>query len=323
MLIDKIKGTIFGGAIGDALGTVVEEMDRETVRRCYGGAVTGFVEPSVESVCSFLKKGQYSHETQIFLLALEMYVEKKKLDEVCFIDKLIEWVDNEKEHRYPAGGHLNAAISYKSGAEFNDARVRGVEVDGIIPSVASGLFRWDNSDEAYQEGTYLASLVYKDEVLIDAAGVLAVAVSSIAGERIFFETEDGKINFIELLISFSQVDIVKEYLNQVISALREDLEDMDELILRFGNGSFVLESLSLSLYIFLKWGKDFRKSLLRAVNSYGEFGGDTDAVGFLTGALSGCYNGIDAVSSEWIEKIENRNYLNLLSEKFFEKIENG
>ncbi|WP_456437625.1 ADP-ribosylglycohydrolase family protein [Desulfurobacterium sp.] len=322
MLLKRIKGTVFGGAIGDALGTLTEEMDRETVKKNYGGAITDFVEPSPSSVCPFLKKGQYSHETQMFLIALEMYAEKGKIDEEFYVEKLIEWVKDEKNHRYPAGGHINAALAYKSGALPDDARVKGTEIDGALPAVAAGLFRWDNSEEAYQEGSHLASIVYKDDILIDTAGLIAVAVSTITGERIFLEMEEGKLHFLELLHSFSQVEIVKSYIDMVITTVKENIDESDELILRFGNGNFVLEPFALSLYIFLKWGKDFRKSLLRAVNAYGEFGGDTDAIGFLTGALSGCYNGIDAIPKDWLRNIENAGYLKLISEKIFEKIKN-
>ncbi|WP_456484721.1 ADP-ribosylglycohydrolase family protein [Desulfurobacterium sp.] len=322
MLLKRIKGTVFGGAIGDALGTLTEEMDRETVKKNYGGAITDFVEPSPSSVCPFLKKGQYSHETQMFLIALEMYAEKGKIDEEFYVEKLIEWVKDEKNHRYPAGGHINAALAYKSGALPDDARVKGTEIDGALPAVAAGLFRWDNSEEAYQEGSHLASIVYKDDILIDTAGLIAVAVSAITGERIFLEMEEGKLHFLELLHSFSQVEIVKSYIDMVITTVKENIDELDELILRFGNGNFVLEPFALSLYIFLKWGKDFRKSLLRAVNAYGEFGGDTDAIGFLTGALSGCYNGIDAIPKDWLRNIENAGYLKLISEKIFEKIKN-
>ncbi|WP_457567945.1 ADP-ribosylglycohydrolase family protein [Desulfurobacterium sp.] len=322
MLLERIKGTIFGGAIGDALGTLTEEMDRETVKKVYGGPIIDLIEPSPFSVCPFLKKGQYSHETQMFLIALEMYAEKGKIDESFYIEKLIEWAKDEKNHRYPSGGHINAALAYKSGALPDEARVKGTEIDGALPAVASGLFRWDNSDEAYHEGSYLASIVYKDDILVDAAGLIAVAISTIAGERVFLEMEEGKLHFLEILRSFSQVEIVKSYIDLIITTIKENTDRLDELILRFGNGNFVLEPLSLSLYIFLRWGKDFRKSVLTAANAYGEFGGDTDAIGFLTGAFSGCYNGIEAIPKEWVENIENRNYLKILAEKLFEKIKN-
>ncbi|SNR83155.1 ADP-ribosylglycohydrolase family protein [Desulfurobacterium atlanticum] len=322
-LLKKIKGTVFGGAIGDALGTLVEEMDKYTVKKAYGGPILGFREPSDLSVCPFLRLGHYSHETQMFLIALEVYAEKGRFDETFYVEKMVEWLKDEKNHRYPAGGHLNAALAYKQGAFPDEARVKSSEVDGVIPAVAAGLYGWDSSEEAYNEGCQVVSLIYSDEILVDSAGILAVAISSIAGGRVFLEMEDGKIEFLEMLRSFSQIEMVRSYIDLVMNTLMEGVEDIDELILRFGNGNFVLEPLSLSLYVFLRWGKDFRTAVLKAVNAYGEFGGDTDAIGFLTGAFSGCYNGIDAIPSEWIEKIENRNYLNLLSEKFFEKIKNG
>ena len=322
VLLNRIEGTVFGGAIGDALGTLVEEMDKETVKRVYGGPILGFREPSSFSVCPFLREGQYSHETQMFILALLVYIEKGKFDEDYYVEKLVEWLSDEKNHRYPAGGHLNAAAAYKQGAFPDEARVKSSEVDGVIPAVAAGLYRWDNGEDAYNEGCQIVSVVYNDDILIDCGGIVSVAVSSIVGERAFLEMDDGKIEFLDMLRSFSQVETVRSYLDLVINTLMDGIENIDELVLRFGNGNFVLESLSLSLYIFLKWGNDFRKAVLKAVNSYGDFGGDTDAIGFLTGAFSGGYVGKRNIPVEWIENVENSSYLDLLSKKFFEVVAN-
>ena len=320
MVKERIKGAVFGAVIGDALGTLVEEMDRETVKRAYGGAILGFMEPSPLSVCPYLKRGQYSHESQIFLLTLEVYAEKGYFDENLYIEKLIEWVKDEKSHRYPSGAHVNAALSYAAGLESDEARVKACDVDGAIPAVAAGLFRWDSSSEAYHEGAYVSSITHSDETLVDSAGVLAAAVSMAVGGRAELSTLEGKLSFVDSLRELARSENVRGYLDLLVQVLKKGELPLDDVILLLGNGSFAPEAVSLGIYLFLRYPSSYRRAVLSAVNSYGEFGGDTDAVAFITGALSGGYLSISAVPKEWIECLENSRQIEITVERFLEKI---
>ena len=320
MLEGKVEGAVFGAVIGDALGTLVEEMDRDTVKKAYGGPVFNFRDPSPLSVCPHLKKGQYSHESQIFLMALEVYAEKGYFDENLYIEKLVGWVKDEKSHRYPAGSHVNAALSYAAGLEPNEARVKACDIDGAIPAVAAGIFRWDSSYDAYSEGRYIASVTHDDEALVDTAGVLAVAVSEVLGGRVLLSTREDRLGFVEILREFAQTPMVRSYIDLLYQALGREGVGLDEVILLIGNGSFAPEAFSLALYIALTNSTSYRKAVLTAVNSYGDFGGDTDAVAFITGALVGGYLGVSSIPEEWLSCIEGADYIRLLTKKLIDKI---
>jgi ADP-ribosylglycohydrolase len=315
MLEEKIKGAVFGAAIGDALGTLVEEMDRKTVKKAYGGAIVDFTEPSPLSVCPHLKKGQYSHETQMFLMVLEVYAKKGRFDRELYVEKLIEWVKDEKSHRYPAGSHINAALSYAAGLDPSEARVKSADIDGAIPAFAAGIFRWDNSYDAYEEGALIASVTHNDEALIDTAGVLAVAVSEVIGERVLLLNRDDRLGFIEILREFARTEMVRAYLDMVSQLLIKDVNSLDDVVLMLGNGSFAPEAFSIALYIAVTNSTSFRNAVLKAVNSYGDFGGDTDAIAFITGGLVGGYLGFSSIPPDWVSCIESSNYLELIVKK--------
>jgi ADP-ribosylglycohydrolase len=320
MVEERVKGAVFGGIIGDALGSLVEEMDRETVKRAYGGPILTFREPSPVSVCPYLKKGQYSHESQIFLMALSTYAEKGYFDEDYYLEKLKSWVKDEKEHRYPSGAHVNAALSYLAGLDSQEARVKASDVDGAIPAVASGIFRWDNGYDAYQEGAYVASMTHNDPILTDSAGVLAFAVSEVVGGRAKVDTLEEKLYFVENLREASGEETVRAYLDLLIQLLKRKELPFEEVILTLGNGSFAPEAISLGIYVFLTNQSSFKGGVLRAVNSYGEFGGDTDAVAFIAGALLGGYLGISSVPKEWLSCLEGAREIELIVEKLIEKM---
>ncbi|WP_457681549.1 ADP-ribosylglycohydrolase family protein [Thermovibrio sp.] len=320
MFKDRVRGAVFGAIIGDALGSLVEEMDRETVRREYGGPIVGFVEPSPNSVCYFLKKGQYSHESQVFLMALSVYAEKGYFDENLYVEKLTEWVKDEKSHRYPSGAHLNAALSLSAGLEVEEARVKASDVDGAIPAAAAGLYRWDSTQEAYEEGAYIASITHDDETLRDTAGLLAASVSLAVGRRVELATIEGKLHFLEILREMSRSENVKAYLDLTLQLEKKGNFNLEEATLTLGNGSFAPEAFSLALYLFLSYPDSFRKALLNAVNSYGEFGGDTDAVAFITGCLSGGYNGTSQIPESWLKCVESKEEIERIIDKFLSKL---
>jgi len=320
MLEEKIRGAVLGAAIGDALGTLVEEMDRETVKKAYGGAIVGFTEPSPLSVCPYLKKGQYSHETQMFLLVLEIYAEKGRFNEELYIERLIEWVKDEKSHRYPAGSHINAALSYAAGVDPSEARVKSADIDGAVPALAAGIFRWDSSYDAYEEGALIASLTHNDEALIDTAGVLAVAVSEVIGGRVLLTTADDRLGFVEILREFARTEMVRAYLDMVSQVLMKNPDSLDDVILMLGNGSFAPEAFGIALYLAVTNASSFRNAVLKAVNSYGDFGGDTDAIAFITGGLIGGYLGASAIPSDWVGCLESANYFDLIVKKLIDKM---
>jgi len=47
-------------------------------------------------------------------------------------------------------------------------------------------------------------------------------------------------------------------------------------------------------------------------------GGDTDTIAAITGVLSGAYNGIEAIPEKWIQKLENKTYIETLAEKLYQ-----
>jgi poly(ADP-ribose) glycohydrolase ARH3 len=67
----------------------------------------------------------------------------------------------------------------------------------------------------------------------------------------------------------------------------------------------VHESLPFALYSFLSHPKSFEDCLFCAILH----GGDRDTLGAMACAISGAYLGIECIPQVWIEKLENRPYI--------------
>jgi poly(ADP-ribose) glycohydrolase ARH3 len=81
---------------------------------------------------------------------------------------------------------------------------------------------------------------------------------------------------------------------------------------KMGIDSTILNSLPAAFYSFL-FNSNFREALIYSIN----LGGDTDTLGAMCGALAGAYWGINEIPSNWLDKLEDMEYIKELAEKLF------
>jgi poly(ADP-ribose) glycohydrolase ARH3 len=74
---------------------------------------------------------------------------------------------------------------------------------------------------------------------------------------------------------------------------------------QLGHTVAVHESMPFALFSFLKHPKSFEDCLLCAVLN----GGDRDTLGAMACAISGAYLGIGHIPQDWVQKLENRFYI--------------
>ena len=74
---------------------------------------------------------------------------------------------------------------------------------------------------------------------------------------------------------------------------------------RLGGSAYVLESLSMALFCFLRTPGDFRQVVIDAVNH----SLDSDTVGAIAGALAGALNGYESIPDKYLDELEFREEL--------------
>ncbi len=95
----------------------------------------------------------------------------------------------------------------------------------------------------------------------------------------------------------------KEAIEKVDKCL--DWEDEEKALSFLGEGWVGEEAVALALYCFLRYPDSYEKCVLRAANT----NGDSDSIACIAGAISGAYLGVKAIPKDWIERIENKDYL--------------
>ncbi len=308
---NKFRGTLIGAAVGDSMGMCVEELPVDEVVLHYGGEIKEICDPHPASPASFLKAGETSSEFEIVKIVAESLADKGRLDVRDILERYIEWSEKEELHNYVDPSFLVAIEALKEGREIERG---GSSIEGALPAIPVGMFHYTNPALAVEGTKAVVMLTHRNEFVLDAASVVAVAVSECLQSR--FYLKDEYPYFIELLKTFVEKEETKYYLDRVKSLLDKDAS-YEEAIDELGNGSFALESLSQALFIFLKTPDNTENAIIHAVNSYGNYGGDTDSIGLLTGAFSGAYNGEESIPALWKTKLKNYKEIIELSDRLY------
>jgi poly(ADP-ribose) glycohydrolase ARH3 len=80
-----------------------------------------------------------------------------------------------------------------------------------------------------------------------------------------------------------------------------------------GNGVEAYNSVPTAIYCFLRNQDSFEDSVLYAIS----LGGDTDTIAAMTGAISGAYQGVEAIPERWKSNLEKGDYIEELAEKLW------
>ncbi len=92
----------------------------------------------------------------------------------------------------------------------------------------------------------------------------------------------------------ARTTVMQAKLEAVVSGLQHD--DSDALVIaRVGNGIEASAAVAAALWAFLRYGQTPEACIIRAVG----FGGDTDTIGAMAGALAGALHGTAWVPARW------------------------
>jgi len=118
--------------------------------------------------------------------------------------------------------------------------------------------------------------------------------------------------FLETLAHFSRTTQMRDRIG-LLGRIMEQGTPPDIAAPRLGQTVAVHESVPFALYAFLRHYPSFEECLQCAVlNS-----GDRDTLGAMACAISGAFLGIENIPGSWIEKLENRDYIEDLASRLF------
>jgi len=303
-LNDKIRSSILGLAIGDALGYPVQFKSRDYLK----------ANPVMDMIpCEDFNglTGIWSDDTSLSLCLLENLKRGINYEEIA--NSMLRWFD--EGYMTPFGRSFDAGFTTAEG--IGNIRTKK------IPAVKCGIC----TEEANGNGSLMRILplafYVKDKAFTDRISIIKDISSithghwkSVVSCIILIEFAIELINGFDLKQAYinstnrrkdKQADItnlfgnsdmnILEYEETFSKILSLELAELPENQIK--SSGYVIDSLESALWSLLSTNS-FEKAVLTAVN----LGGDCDTIGSITGGLAGLYYGYDKIHTRWIEKLQ-------------------
>lgn len=295
MDISKFKGCLVGTAIGDSLGANREGAWYISEVRDIGP--------------------RYTDDTAMTIGVAESLINCKGFNVDDMTARFIQNYLHEPWRGYGPGPPRIFNMILKGRRRWNEMLDRELYPGGSFGNGAAmriapiGLFYYDEP-EKLREIVYKASIItHSHELAIEGAFLQAYAVSLAVNTR---KSTLNRYDFLKKLKNITNNEMYFRKL-EVMERLLQDKADKIDVINYLGNGVEAINSVPTAIYSFLA-NNDFEESVVYAVS----LGGDADTIGAMTGAIAGAYYGIESIPLKWIEKLENREYIEYLAEKLWE-----
>ena len=283
---------MIGSAIGDALGASFE------------GLWTN--ELNIEE---FSFHGRWTDDTHMMIGVAESLIANKG-----FNGKHMAWTFIKNWEKEPWRGYgpgpPRVFRKIKSGVPWNEAAGQlyggmGSYGNGAAMRIAPvGLLYYDDVEKLREIAYRTAEITHTHELGKEGAALQAYAIAlAVKAENESFDPE----SFLEKLKEFTHLKAYKEKLGKAKFLLNSN--DKREIVKSLGNTVEALNSVVTAMYCFAKCYKSYTKAVLYAVS----LGGDTDTIGAMTGAITGAYQGIENITSAWVQKLERKEYIEKLA----------
>lgn len=315
-LVGKYRGTLVGGAIGDALGRPAEAKSRDVVRERFG-EIRDFIPWDGYAGGPV---GTVTDDTQMTMCVAETLLEHRRVDPDDLARRFVAWLP---EGRGKGATCVAAVRSLEDGASWRES---GQDSDGngaAMRVAPVGLAHRSSPDRLRHDAALSAVVTHAAPMAVASSIVMAWAVAVLAG------TEPGTLEpsaFMESVLA-CLVDVhepgaferkldatapvrLADRLGEVPAMLDREPDDAFE---HFYNGAFVLESLPSAFWCFLRSPADAEEVLVTAANG----GRDADTVGAMAGSLAGAYLGEDAFPRRWRDDLEFADELRSMADGLF------
>lgn len=345
--LDKYRGCLLGGAVGDALGFAVEFLTDTQIFRKYGA--NGITRYELNAV----GKAEISDDTQMTLFtanglllgtarALQSGGEADYVTSVwqCYRDWLKTQNSEGRNFLPPEHAWLNClpdlnsrrapgqtcigALTYNAPGTIEAPCNNSKGCGGVMRVAPVGLYlggRSMPSAQADMIAARTAALTHGHELGYIPAAALSHIVSCAAhgGMTLRDAVEDAKNAVATLFAGAEHIDDFTSLLNQAVTLAEQEIDDL-EALWRLGAGWVGEEALAIAVYCALRHQDSFEDAIIAAVNHEG----DSDSTGAVTGSILGAYLGMRAIPPHLLEPLELREtIIELADDLFFDLHKSG
>jgi ADP-ribosylglycohydrolase len=303
-MIDKIKGVIYGQAIGDALGLGSEFMDDKEMAQKYPNGLKHYSDIYQDAHRSRWRVGEWTDDTDMMLCIANALVKDKGVDLSHIARNFKQWAEGEPMgiglHTYKVlmiGDYVDRPQDV-SKLVWEMSRGKSAANGGLMRTSIVGAL----PNEVEKAAADICRLTHYDPRCVGSCVIVSELIHSL-----IYDSQP---------ISYQQmVEIADRYderIKRFISLSRE--ADIKALELQDEHSmGYTLKTLAAALWAY--WNaKSFEDGLLAVVNA----GGDADTNAAVACAILEAKYGYSSLPKEYIEGLIHREHLDEIAIRFME-----
>lgn len=337
MLQSKVRGCLYGVAVGDAMGAPAEWKFPPEIRERFG-EIVDFVEPWDGPSPIGKGDGRFTDDTHMTRLLAQIYAEEgRHLDPFIFAERIVPLIADQPIWLAERGQEMPLVDRLFYPEKWLLMRLRLANADPRLGGVGNmvncgaamyaspvGIVNAGDPLAAYREAIEIFS-AHQWSYGLEAAGVMAACVAEALRPN---ATVDSVVEV--------AIDISKEGTREAIGAVayearwhddwRDAIQALRDAIRPFdgsaedgvrerGNGTDdwapsrrkSIEEVPVALGFLIVAKGDFEQAIFGAAN----YGRDNDSIAGMAGALAGALHGDQAIRPEWIETVKAANRIDL------------
>lgn len=294
---NRYEGCMLGLAIGDALGWPVEFLKLSQIRERFGPDGITDLYPSGRHPA-----GTFTDDTQMSLALARAVLSHGAKSEAEFVTEaarqFVQWAQSDENDRAPgstcmAGCRALALDLNWRAPGHNDSKGCGT----AMRTAPIGLAWHGDEDHIIRLATQTSELTHGHSTAT-AGGVATALLVSWALGNVPPDEMLGRLVDRTCPISAEFADKIQ----QVQTVLKRGPQGAYRVL---GGAWTAHEAVACALYAFMQSPGSYPHTVMTAVN----MDGDSDSVGCIAGAISGAFNGVEAVPEEWRSVVEKRHEL--------------
>lgn len=341
VFLDKIRGSLIGGAIGDALGYSVEFLPLDRILLKYGHTGIQYYEFDDSGLARISDDTQMTLFTANGILCGETIASLHGLpsDTNTFVYKAyLDWLKTQTENIRPSlndstlenFGHswlldiprlfaprapgktclsaLESGIKGTTANPINNSKGCG----GIMRIAPLALRYGDTPSQGLDmQGAELAAITHGHPLGYIPAAVLTHIIAAatygtcLHSESLLDIVEEAMFSCKKIFGEYSHWSYFEKLIDKAIDFADIDHNSLDDFtnIQNLGEGWVAEETLAIAIYCCLRHQDNFSEAITAAVNH----DGDSDSTGAVTGNIMGALLGYDMIEEKWKRNLELHN----------------
>ena len=298
MIQDKIKGLVFGQAIGDALGLATEFMTKQEVETFYPNGINDYKDIISDRHRDLWQRGAWTDGTDQMLCILDSLLDKGCVDLTDIASRFVNWkntngvgIGRQTLNILSIGDYIIHPFK-ASELIWNMSGKKSAPNGGIMRTAVVGCWNFTDWERVRSNTKNICKLTHYDPRCIGSCVVITFLVSQ--------HLQDKPVSKSDL------INLANEYDTRIAECIELayqpdiNLLGLDEA----GKIGYTLKTLGAALWSYNN-AIDFQSGLQSVIGQ----GGDADTNGAVAGALLGLKFGYSGISDKLSEGLIGKDVL--------------